>query len=184
MKPNWYFILALNLLHSIEWPKCISQPSPSTIQIWILHYNGIQILNSVWNVAFGKIIVPFMKLFLILVFILCFFAWARLFHYLDLLSSAFVVMTVLCSSALLVPMALVMSSLYAMSCCFYQNLHRKIRFAEEKKTEKTLKDQLKSCALIRCQIGSLYHMEARAKLTMIDNIVSGIVFMLVNVHVQ
>ena len=49
--------------------------------------------------------------------------------------------------------------------------------------EKILKGQLKSCALIRCQIGNLYHMEAAAKLTMIDNVVNGIVFLLVNVNV-
>ena len=153
---------------------------------WILHYNGIHILNSVWNVAFGKILVPFMKIALIVVFILSFFSCSRLFQYLDFFPCLFVATYVISSSVMLVPITLVMSSLYAISCNFQQNLFPRIHSADEKKTAHTniLKSQLKSCTLIRCQVGSLYHMEAKAKLTMIDNIVSGIVFLLVNVNVQ
>jgi hypothetical protein len=41
--------------------------------------------------------------------------------------------------------------------------------------------QIESCQLIRCQVGGLYYMEAKAKLTLIHQVVNGVVYLLVNV---
>ena len=177
-------IFAYILFHSIEWPKCVPEPSPSTMRTWILHYKGIHILSSAWNVAFGKIIVPVMKLEIIIIFILSFFACSRLYQCLDLFVSLFGATCIIASLVMLVPMALVMSSLYAISCTFKQNLFPRIHLTDRKETERILKGELESCGLIRCHVGSLYHMEAKAKLTMIDHVVNGIVFLLVNINVQ
>ena len=78
-------------------------------------------------------------------------------------------------------MALVMSSLYDISEKFSRNLlNIRIRFVENTRAESSLRRQLKSCAVIRFNVGGLYHMEAQAKLTMVQHVVSGIVFLLVN----
>ena len=172
------------IIFSVEWPKSKDQPSSSIVQEWILHYRGIYLLNNVCNLVFGTIVFPFTKMATILVFILCFFASFRLFKYLDFLSLVFVASTAVTTCLSLVPTTLVMSSLYDISRKFSENLFPRIRFAGEKKTEMILKGYLKSCPLTRCQVGSLYHMEAKAKLTVIHNVVNGIVFLLVNVKAQ
>ena len=167
--------------YSIEWPKREAQlPSPS-IERWIFHYKGIFIINNLCCIAFGTILVPFLKTLVIIGFILCFFACVRLFNYLDLISLAFVVAVSLLSAGSVVPMALAMSSMYDISQTFSQNVsNTSIRYVEDRKAEAILKKQLKSCAVIRFNVGGLYHMEAKAKLTMVHHVVNGIVFLLVN----
>jgi len=44
--------------------------------------------------------------------------------------------------------------------------------------------ELKSCPLIRCKVGGLYHMESKAKLTLIQKVINGLKYLLVNVRVQ
>jgi len=41
--------------------------------------------------------------------------------------------------------------------------------------------QLRACSLIRGQVGSLYQIEAMAKLTLIQHMINGLEFILVNV---
>jgi len=74
-----------------------------------------------------------------------------------------------------------MSSLYDTSVVFQQNIRHAIKSTVDEKLRKYLERQQDSCYLICCQVGNLYHMEAKAKLTLLQNIVNGVVFMLVNV---
>ena len=71
--------------------------------------------------------------------------------------------------------------MYEMSKDFPENLTTQISRITDKKTKKILDGQLQSCFLIRCRVGNLYHMEAGAKLTMLHNLVNGVVFLMVNV---
>ena len=171
-------------LHSDQWPKSKDQPSSSTINRWMLYYKGIYVLNNVCNKAFGTILFPVIKLIVILAIIFSFFTYVRLFKYLDLVYFLFVACCMLASLITLVPSSLVMSSLYTISQNFSKNLTSRLNFTAKKKTMKILKQQLKSCPLVRCQIGNLYHMEGKAKLTLIHQVVTGIVFLLVNTEVQ
>ena len=134
-----------------------------------------------YNLAFGKIIIPFAKLELILAFIITFFATVRLFKDLDVISLVFVSSVALVSSILIAPIAMVMSSLFDISEKFSRNLSPRIHLVPVKKNREIFERQVTSCPLIRCQVGSMYHMEAKAKLTIIDNVVNGVAFLMVNV---
>ena len=166
--------------YSIDWPKSKHQPSSAAINRWVQHYRGIYILNILCNTAFGKILIPFMKTAVILGFILCFFGCVRLLEYLNVVACAYLVFLLAACLLLLIPITLAMTSLYFKSQNFSHYVFpRLITF--EKVEQRRLLAMLKSCPLIRCQVGSLYHMEANAQLTMVHNVVNGIAFLLVNV---
>ena len=80
-----------------------------------------------------------------------------------------------------------MSNMFDMSQKFSKNMSCLISCvfasasAADKKANQIQKSELKACQLIRCSVGSLYHMEAKAKLTLIHNVVNGVVFLLVNI---
>ena len=173
-----------SLTTSIEWPKSEttnSADSSSCIRNCLVHYKGIYILNDNYNVAFGKIIIPFIKLGLILAFTMAFFAAVRLSENLDGLSLLLVSLISFTYAIVMPTSAIVMSSLYDISKKFSRNLSPAIQLVPRKKIRQILERQMKSCLLIRCQVGNTYHMEAKAKLTMIQNVVNGVVFLLVNV---
>ena len=133
--------------------------------------------------AFGKILLPFIKLALILAFVISFFAVVKLFKYLNTLYFIFITVVVVASFAMLTPIALIMSSLYETSTKFTQYISPKIHLVTGKKSTQALLMDLKSCPLIRCSVGNMYHMESKAKLTMIHNVLNGVAYLLVNVKV-
>ena len=138
-------------------------------------------MNRDCNMAFGKLYFPFMKLGMITLYIVSFFACVRIYEYLDIISYIFLVTVVATCSMLLIPMAIIMSKLYDTSKDFSRNMSPRICSVTEINSKRILTSKLKSCALIRSQIGNLYHMESEAKLTMLNNAVNGVVFLLVNV---
>ena len=184
-------IYCFKLSTSIEWPtsKVLSEPEPESevvpLDINIGHYRGIYILNRDCNETFGKLFVPFVKLSIILMFIVCFFAFARVYKYLDLISLAFVGTAALTTAIILVPISLTMSSLYETSRQFSRNLSARIDMDSDSdnRLRGILGFQLRSCQLIRCQVGSLYYMEAKAKLTLLHYVVNGVMFLMVNVNI-
>jgi len=89
----------------------------------------------------------------------------------------------MCCAVVLLPMSILMSSLFEKSAQFQRNMLPYVQLIADKQTRKQVEGQLKACSLIRCQVGSLYHMEAKAKLTMLSHVISGVVFLLVNVRV-
>ena len=116
--------------------------------------------------------------------VLCFFSCFRAYKYLDYVSYTFLVVFVITCSLFIVPISTVMSSLYDISKDMTWNLSPHISKIMDKKTKQILDGQLKSCCVIRCRVGNLYYMEAKAKLTTFHNIVNGIVFLMVNVKTQ
>ena len=153
---------------------CIQVPE------FISCYKGIYLLSKSSNTAFGKFYIPFFKLLLVLVFILAFFAIVRLHQNLDLFSVALLMINLLTVPALTVPVSIVMSSLYDISSQFNRHLSFRIQLVANKKSIRVFERQLKSCLLVRCQVGNFYDMEAKAKLTLIHNVLNGIVFLMVN----
>ena len=137
-------------------------------------------LNNNFNRAFGMVFIPFIKLSASNVFILGFFACVRLNKYMDYISYTFVLVLTLSCFILIFPISIIMSSLYNISKDFSRNLSTQIR-KTVKDTKRYLESQLKSCSYIHCRVGSLYHMEAQAKLTLLHYIINGGVFLLVNV---
>ena len=121
-----------------------------------------------------------MKLLITIAVIVTFFAAVRLSEDLDWLS--LMVMTLIPVAYVLVmpPIAVLMSRFFDISRKFSWNLFPRIQLVEVKGTREIFERQLKSCPLVRCQVGSMYHMEAKAKMTMLHNVVDGVVFLMVN----
>ena len=128
--------------------------------------------------VFGTIYIPFVKLFLIFGFITSFFGLVRLFKHLDAISLVFVATVLTFAMLVLLPISGIMSSLYDMSKDFSRNVSAQIK--TERVTKKILESELKSCFAIRCTVGNLYHMESEAKLTLLHQVVNGLVFLLTN----
>ena len=137
-------------------------------------------LNNDFNVAFGRTLIPFLKLALILAFITSFSASVRLFSDLDAFSYSFVVVATSTSFLFLAPIAMIMSSMFDLSAQFPRQLSLKIQQIPEKRTRRICEANLKSCAVICVQVGNFYHMEAQAKLTLMEHLVNGVVFIMVN----
>ena len=168
-------------IYSIEWSKSELFPDDFQIERYIIYYRGIFMLNRDCNLTFGRLYFPFMKLGIITLFIVSFFACARIYQYMDIISYMFMVTVLGASLMLLVPISIIMSSLYDISKDFSRNLSPCIYTVAEIRSQKVLTNMLQSCGVIRSQVGNLYHMEAKAKLTMLGNVVDGVVFLLVNV---
>jgi len=147
-----------------------------------MHYRGIHILSNDFNLAFGKLIIPCLKLVLVMVFILASFAMVRLRNELDGLNFAFVLAVTVTTLGLILPISMIMSSLYDSSSKFQQNMLPVLNSISDEYERNLVQHQVRSCPLIRCQVGNLYHMEAKAKLTLLQHVVSGVVFLLVNVR--
>jgi len=89
--------------------------------------------------------------------------------------------TALSGAIIIIPMSIIMSRMFDISAQFKQKLLPCIQMIGDKKIRKIIEGQLEACSLIRCSIGGLYHMEAQAKLTLLQNMVNGVVWLLVNV---
>jgi len=84
---------------------------------------------------------------------------------------------------LLIPTTIVMSSLYKTSKNFIRSLKPCIiKLDDTIHLKEVFKRQLISCALIRCEVGGLYYMESKAKLTVVHKLVNGLKYLLVNVR--
>ena len=171
------------MTRSFEWSKCYYQPKElrGGIERCILHYKGMYVMCNDANLAFGMIVVPFIKLSVVIWIMVSVFAIIRLVHILDGLSVIFLTGTMLTAFLILIPISIVMSSLYFMSLRFSTNLSAKIRHVTDQKIKSELSRMLKSCSRIRVRVGKWYNMEAKAKLTVLHCLAKGVVFLLVNV---
>jgi len=138
------------------------------------------LINQEVNVAFGSLYIPFMKFLVLLGLIVSFFAIVRLRAELDGITAFLIPATFAATVILVVPISMVMSRMYELSKNFKLVLAPKIRELTKKKTLYYLQYKMESCSLIRCKVGNMYYMEAQAKLTMLDHVVNGLVFLLVN----
>ena len=168
------------LFSSIEWPKSEFSTDVLQMERYILYYKGIFLVNGDCNLTFGKLYFPFMKLGILTLFIFSFFACVRIYHYLDFIYYVFMVTVLVTSLMVLAPVAVVMPNLYDTSRDFSRNLSPCICNVTQMNSKRILTRMLKSCAFVRSQIGNFYHMEAKAKLTMLNIAVNGVVFLLVN----
>jgi hypothetical protein len=138
------------------------------------------LLNRLNDDSFGKFYIPVGK-FLILIFYINIPAFAVFcyWEYLDLLSLSTLVFLFLSTVPILASCSLVMSAIFDISSQFQWNMKKKIQACENKRIREVWYRELQSCQVVRCQIGNFYHMEGKAKLTLVDTMVNGFVFMVV-----
>jgi len=170
-----------DILFSLDWSTFDVLRPKSRVKNCIQYYRGIYLMNEDMNLAFGKLFIPLSKLLLLAAVIISVFALIRLRANLDALSFALLGVVLIGCSILVVPISIIISQTYQISKYFKPNISTIINQIEDKRKKEVLRGQLKSCALIRCKVGNLYQMEAKAKLTMLDRTVNGIVCLLVNV---
>jgi len=176
------YLLSL-LTHSTDWPNSklnLGESTKSRINRCVRYYRGIYLINQEVNAAFGTLFIPFVKLVLLLGFIVSFFAIVRLREKLDGISSVMIPATFTATVLVVVPFSIVMSRMYQSSKNFKLVLAPKIREFTRREIRDYLQYKVQSCCLIRCKVGNMYYMEAQAKLTMLDRVVNGLVFLLVN----
>lgn len=136
-----------------------------------------------FNIVFGQLFLPLLKLGAITVFVSCFFAVVRLQKILDAFAFVMLLSSCMTGAVLLVPMSIIMSSLYDISCKFKPNILAASQKILDARVRTQIKYQIESCMLVRCQIGSFYHMEAKAKLTLLQQLVNYTVYLMVNISI-
>jgi len=137
----------------------------------IMHYRGIYILVQDFNTVFGTLVVPSLKLGFVFVAILSFVTVLRLSENLNVLLIAMLSMFSIASCVLLTIMSLVMSKLFDTSVLFKRNFYPTLEQISDKQLRIYYGGQFNACQLIRGQVGGLYHMEARAKLSRIQHLI-------------
>ncbi len=148
-----------------------------------MRYRGIHILCDDFNIVFGKMFIPSLKFGIIIGFTCCLFAVLRLMSSLNFISIMVMILGTVGCTCTIVPMSIIMSSLFNASAQFKKNISPITRLIAVTKMRIQIEGQLKACSLIRCQVGSLYHMEAKAKLTLLQHMVNALVCLMVNVRV-
>ena len=145
------------------------------------HFKGICILCNEYNVAFGIIAVPLLKLFLSIMLIFALFAFARLYREISFISLVLSSLRAFNCTLTLVAVITAMACLYDISSKFSKNIYPQIRLITEKKARRIAAANFKSCRAIGCKVGSLYQMEAEVTLLTFHELINGVVFLLVNV---
>jgi hypothetical protein len=107
------------------------------------------------------------------------FAVFRYWDSLDLISLSTLVLVFGASVPMLVSCSLVMTKIFDIASEFQKNMKQKIQVYENKRMKKIWLKELRSCQVVRCHIGSFYHMEGKAKLTLVDTMANIFVFMVV-----
>jgi len=134
-------------------------------------------------VVFGQILIPSFKLAQMVSFATSFFTMVRFFEQLNLPSVILLALFAWTTILILFPTTFVLSNLFKDSKHFLSSLILRIQNIENLPPEYRwiLQRQLRACNQIRCQVGGMYYMEEKAKLTIIHKVVSGLKYLLVNV---
>jgi hypothetical protein len=164
------------VIFSTEWPLDAEVPLEQCLRV----YRTAFLLNRFNDAAFGKFLIPSAK-FMLLTFLVnvpafvVFCYWNRL----DVTSISTLAFFFAIALPILVSCTEVTSEIYNISSQFQQNMAQKVRASENKRMTPIWIRELRSCQLVRCQIGNFYHMEGKAKLTLVNTMVNIFVFMVV-----
>ena len=140
-----------------------------------------------FNKAFGRIFIPGLKLMLGLLVVFSAYGAIGFWSKLNAVSIAMVLVFCVSCSTWIFPGAVLMSFAYNISGQFKPNLYHKIHFSNDSKAgfkKLICLKQLRACQVIRCQVGHFYHMEQKAKLTLLNTLINGVVFLLVRDKVK
>jgi len=171
------------IFHSIEWTTLEDHNDVADIERCISMYQRIYSFNNLCNTIYGSAVIPTCKGALMIAFIIFFFGSARLHEELDFLTLAFAIVVFSTSFIMICTMSIVLSSLYEISTVFKPNIGIRIQKLSQPLDKKILNRELKACQTMSCQVGSLHHMEAEAKLTLADSLINGVAWLLINVKV-
>jgi len=174
-----------NLIYSIQWPATVnSVPSDANfttrIKESIIVYRSIIMLNELQNSVLGSIFIPSVKLSGILIFYISVVAATLLRAHINYFIFALFLIYLYVLTIVIVCGAVLMSRVYSISKTFHKNIATVICKVPYSKEQVLLLKTLKSLPVVKSRIGQFYHMEGEAKLTLLDNVVRGIAFMLIS----
>ncbi len=158
---------------SIEWPA-----AGVPFERCLLVYKSAFLLNNVSNNAFGKLLIPVFKLCAVLLVIVSSFGLIGFWNNFDIITLGIAIVATVAALVCIIPSADIMPTLYDTSARLEQNLNKNSEYLDYK-WQKQNKRQVRACQPIRCQVGSLYYMDSKAKLTLAHTLINGLVFLLV-----
>lgn len=164
-------------IFSLEWPKTCPLSHRRCISV----YRAVKLLNDLHNIAFGSIFIPLLKLGLVMAIMVTAFGVIRLRNEFSTPVYVIFVLYFVTELIMLIPGTALMSLVYDITIPFQRNIWN--NFTENEQSDKereAIRRILRSLPFLKCGIGSFYHMEGRAKLTLGDNLANGIAYCLVS----
>jgi len=163
-------------LSSVIWPSVETDAEVCVSKCFHI-YRTLQLLSDLYNTTFGHLLVPVWKLFSVVIVPVSLYALIRI-----RIDSIFVIALViifLCSTlAVLIPSAIIMSNICTASMKFRPNQEKRIQQIRIKELRFYHLANLNSFPILWCQVGNFYHIDPGAKLTLLDTVINGLVFLL------
>lgn len=146
----------------------------------ICGYRRTYLINTLHNKIFGSVFIPVLKSCIISGIFVTVAAIVIFRDAIGPLLTVIFVIYIIALFSIIIPASLLMTKIYYKSKTFHEEMNILLRnFSNPKSSEVIyLRKALKSLPIMKSQIGSFYYMENEAKLTLMDNLVNGIVFML------
>jgi len=142
-------------------------------------YRSIRLLNDLHNIAYGSFFVPMLKLMALLVLFISTYATVKLRSAMGPVVFGFFLVYMLDVLIATFPSSVIMSKIFHLSSQFQIQQAKHLNLLPIV-WRIDLHRQLKSFPTLKCQVGPFYHMEGKAKLTLADNMMHGIAFMLLS----
>jgi len=139
---------------------------------------ALHLLTNLCNVTFGTLFIPAQKFIISQALVMAFSFLVAFYAEFDLLAVLFVGEISMVFPFFLISPALIMSSVFDTSLVFRERMKERISSTENRKEFTYYSKRIRAMRPLRCQVGNLYHMEARAKLTLLDSVIHEIVFIL------
>lgn len=145
-------------------------------------YRRAFLLNVMHNKVFGSIFIPAAKLVAICATYVAIVGLVIFKNSMGTVLAVCLTVYLLALFILLVAGSILMSQVYYKSKTFHEEMTKFVSTMSNSKQNEVIyaKKVIKSLPILKSQIGSFYYMENQAKLTLLDNVVNGIVCMLIS----
>ena len=168
----WVYCMYLTLF-SVEWLRSLSHGPEECIYV----YRCCKLWNELHNIVFGSLFLPAFKLCLLLALFVTAYCVIRLQSSLTTAVYMTFLIYFVTIAGLILPGAMVMTQVYSISAKLHQNMRD--YYGIDCIKGKWRKKSLRFLSILKSRIGSFYHMEGKAKLTLAYNIAQVISFILI-----
>jgi len=139
------------------------------------------LLNNLTNICFGSFTAPAQKLVLLTNIAASIYVVIRLSRNFGITLYLATLADTMGMLLMVPPAAMAMSKVFTLSAHFHDKMQSSLILENEyREGRRKWQRSLSSMAPLRSKIGPFYHMESRAKLTMVDNLANATAFLLIN----
>jgi len=144
-------------------------------------HRTMTLLNNLTNLSFGSYTAPAQKLVLLTNIAASIYLVIRISRHFGITLYLATLMDAMGMVLIIPPAALAMSKVFTLSAHFHDKMESSLIFENGyKEGRRKWRRRLRSMAPLRSKIGPFYHMESKAKLTMVDNLANATAFLLIN----